>query len=81
MTCSVKIDRDVGSLIDSLQWINDKVDDFINWRISINSGGIDYVIYFNFNIENKELEICNQPQYDESLGLSEIIDKINNYKE
>lgn len=81
MTYSVKINRDIGSLIDSLQWINDKVNNFINWRININTGDIDYGIYFNFRIENQELEICNQPRYDESLGLSDIIEKINNYKE
>ena len=80
MTYSVEINRDIDSLIDCLQWINDKVDGFINWRININAGGIDYGIYFNFDIKNQELEICNQSRYDESLGLSEIIDKINEYE-
>ena len=51
--------------------------------MSINAGGIDYGIYFNFDIDKKELEICNQPSLDadDSLNLNEIIEIINEYEE
>lgn len=81
MRYSVDINRSVESLAHCIQWVNDDINNIWDWRISINAGGIDYGIYFNFDIENKELEICNQPRYDESLGLSEIIEEINEYYE
>ena len=34
-----------------------------DWRIFINAGGIDYGIYLNIDVEDKEIEICNQPKY------------------
>lgn len=79
MRYSVDINRSVDSLAYCLQKVNDEINDIWDWRISINAGGIDYGIYFNFDIVNKELEICNQPSYDESLGLDEIIEEINGF--
>lgn len=81
MRYSVDINRSVESLAYCLQKVNNEINDVCDWRISINAGGIDYGIYFNFDIENKELEICNQPQYDESLDLDEIIDEVNGCNE
>lgn len=81
MKYSVDVDRTVNSLAYCLQRINYHVYNMWDWRVSINAGGIDYGIYFNFDIENKELEISNQPQYDESLNLDEIIAAINKYYE
>ena len=81
MKYSVDINRSVDSLAYCLRKVNNEVADIWDWRISINAGGIDYGIYFNFDIENKELEICNQPQYDVSLGLDEIIEEINGCEE
>lgn len=79
MRYSVQIDRNIDSLTDCLERVNNGINDVWDWRISVNAGGIDYGIYFNFDIENKELEICNQPRYDESLYLNEIIEEINEY--
>ena len=79
MRYSVNINRNIEDLAHCIQWINENINNIWSWRVSINAGGIDYGIYFNFDIENKEFEICNQPRYNESFGLSEIIEKINRY--
>lgn len=76
MRYSVEIERDMDALANCINKVNNQVD-MEDWRISINAGGIDYGIYFNFDIEDKILEICNQPHYDELLYLDDIIDKIN----
>lgn len=81
MGYSVDIDRSIDSLAYCLQKVNNGINNIEDWRVSINAGGIDCGIYFNFDVERKELEICNQPScgYDDSLGLDEIIDKVNEY--
>lgn len=82
MRYSVDIDRSVEALTHCLQKVNNEINDIWDWRVSINSGGIDHGIYFNFDIENKELEISNQARWnDESLYLDEIIDLINGNEE
>ena len=84
MKYTVDIDRSMGALAHCMQKVNNEIEDIGDWRVSINAGGIDYGIYFNFDVERKELEICNQPGcgYDDSLGLDEIIEEINeNYEE
>lgn len=79
MRYTVDIERNVDALVNCLKMVNNEIYDIWDWRVSINAGGIDYGIYFNFDIERKELEICNQPGYgyDDSLYLDEIIDLIN----
>ena len=81
MKYTVDIDRSMGALAHCMNKVNNEIEDIWDWRISINAGGIDYGIYFNFDVERKELEICNQPGcgYDDSLGLDEIIEEINEY--
>lgn len=76
---SVNIDRNISSLAYCLQKVNNEIEDITDWSVNVNAGCIDYGIYFNFDIENKELEISNQPSYgyDDSLYLDEIIEKIN----
>jgi hypothetical protein len=83
MRYSVDIARDMGSLAYCMQKANNEIYDIVDWRISINAGGIDYGIYFNFDIENKTLEISNQPDMgaDDSLCLDEIIEEINGEEE
>lgn len=83
MGYSVDINRSVDSLTYCLQKVNNEIEDISDWKVSINAGGIDYGIYFNFDIERKELEISNQPSYgyDDSLGLDEIIEEINGNEE
>ena len=53
------------------------------WKVIVNANPIDYGIYFNFDLEQKELEISNAPRdgYDDTLYLDEIIDKINGNKD
>ena len=77
MRYSVDIARDMDSLAYCMQKVNSEIYDICDWRISINAGGIDFGIYFNFDLERKELEISNQPDGDDSLGLDEIIEEIN----
>ena len=77
MRYSVEIERSIESFADCIERVRNGINDIWDWRISINAGGIDYGIYFNFDIENKELEICNQSRYNEELYLNEIIDEIN----
>ena len=79
MDYTVDIERSVSSLANCLRRVNNGINDIWNWRISINAGGIDCGIYFNFDIENKELEISNQPAdyAEDSLYLEEIIELIN----
>ena len=83
MKYTVDIDRSMDALAHYMQKANNGIEDIWDWRVSINAGGIDYGIYFNFDIERKELEICNQPScgYDDSLGLDEIIEEINENEE
>ena len=77
MGYSIEIDRSVDALTNCMQRVHEGVEDIWDWRVSINAGGIDYGIYFNFNLERKELEICNQPRYNEDFYLDEIIEIIN----
>lgn len=83
MKYSVDIARDIDSLATCIQRVNNGINNVYDWRISINAGGIDYGIYFNFDINNKELEISNQPDMiaEDSLCLDEIIEIINNTDE
>ena len=80
---SVDIARDMDSLACCMQKVNNEINDIWDWSIRINAGGIDYGIYFNFDIERKTLEISNQPDMsaDDSLCLDEIIEKINGEEE
>lgn len=77
MRYSVDINRSVDSVAYCLNRLNNEIDMW-DWRISINAGGIDYGIYFNFDLEDKELEICNQPFYGmETTDLDTVIEVIN----
>ena len=78
MRYTVDIEASVDALVHCLRIVN-QIHDIDEWRVSVNAGGIDYGIYFNFDIEEKELEICNQPArgYDDSLYLEDIIELIN----
>lgn len=77
MNYTVEIDRSVSALCYCLERLNNEVDNIDEWRVSVNAGGMNYGIYFNFDIENMELEICNQPDYNEVLNLDEVIEEIN----
>lgn len=83
MKYTVDIDRSMDALAHCMQKVNNEIENIWDWRVSINAGGIDYGIYFNFDLERKELEISNAPSYgyNDSLGLDEIIEKINGNEE
>lgn len=77
MKYSVQIDNSVNAFAYCMNKVNDEVCNIWDWSISINACGIDYGIYFNFDIDNMHLEISNCAEYDKSLYLEEIIDEIN----
>lgn len=77
MRYSVDIERSVNSLAYCLNKVNNGVNNIDEWTATINTGGIDYGIYFNFDIDNKILEISNQSTYNEEMYLDDIIDVIN----
>lgn len=79
MRYSVDIDRSIDALVNCLRRVQNGIDGIYGWHISINASGTDCGIYFNFDLENEELEISNAPDYeaDDSLSLDEIIDEIN----
>lgn len=60
-----------------LKRLEKEVPDFYDWKISINAGSIDYGVYLNIDIEDKSLEISNQPRWDDAY-LDDIIDELNN---
>ena len=78
MKYTIDIDRSIEALTESMKKVSE-IYHMDEWKISINAGGIDYGIYFNFDLESRELEISNQRgyNYDDSLLLEEIIEKIN----
>lgn len=78
---SVDINRSMDSVAYCLNKLNNEVDMW-DWRISINAGGIDYGVYLNFDLEDKELEISNQPYYRVATSyLEDVIEAINEYYE
>ena len=83
MRYSVDIARDMDSLAYCMNKVNNGIYDIADWYVSINAGGIDCGIYFNFDLEQKTLEISNQPDIsaDDSLYLDEIIETINGEEE
>ena len=80
MTYTIDIDNRVESLIYCLKKVQE-IDNIYEWTVSINAGGIDYGVYFNFDSDECILEICNCPNdYADytDMDLAEIIDAINN---
>jgi hypothetical protein len=80
MTYTTDIDNRVESLIYCLKKVQE-IDNIYEWTVSINAGGIDYGVYFNFDSDEHVLEICNCPNdYADytDMYLDEIIDAINN---
>lgn len=83
MKYTVNIEASIESMTRCMKKLDDGIACYWDWKITVNAGGIDYGVYFNFDLERKELEISNAPSYnyDDSLGLDEIIDKINGNEE
>ena len=81
---SVEVDKyDATALTHSLNALEEGIPDFAwGWRIFANGGGIDYGIFLNFNINEKEIEICNQPRDGEGNDmLEDVFDALGNEEE
>ena len=79
MTYTIDINNSVESLIYCLEKVQ-TIDNIYEWDVSVNAGGIDYGVYFNFDSDACVLEISNCPNdYADytDMGLDEIIDAIN----
>ena len=79
---SVEIDRyNPMALSRCLKKLGDAIPDFeYEWKLSANGGGIDYGIFLNINVERKEIEICNCPEYGTD-GDDDLYDVIKLFEE
>ena len=75
---SIEVDKyNPTALTYCLKKLEDNIPDYeYDWRIVINAGGIDYGIYLNIDVEEKEIEICNQPRYgsDGEDSLEDVLE-------
>lgn len=73
---SVEVDKyNPTALTHCLKRLEEGIPDYEwDWTIYINAGGIDYGIYLNVNVENKEIIICNQPYEDGDDSLDDILE-------
>lgn len=64
-TFSVEVDRyNPVALANCLKKLEREIPNFeCDWRLTANGGGIDYGIYLNIDIDEKTIEVCNQPEY------------------
>ncbi len=74
MRFSVEINRYGEALVWCLKKLTNNIPDLYDWRFSANAGGIDYGIYLNIDIEDKEIEICNQPNGKGDDLLDDVIE-------
>lgn len=77
MKYSVDIETSIDALSNCLNKIKKEIEDIWDWNIRINAGGVDYGVYFNFDVDNKILEICNEPACKDLTSLDDIIKAIN----
>ena len=72
---SVEVDKyNPEALIYCLQKLKDGIPNFeYDWNFRVNAGGIDYGIFLNINVKEKEVEICNQPYHEEAEDLIDDI--------
>lgn len=73
---SIEIDKyNPTALTHCLRELENAIPDYeYDWRIVINAGGIDYGIYLNININEKEIEICNQPKGEGDDYLDDVLE-------
>ena len=80
-TFSVEVDKyNPLALAHCLQKLGEAISDFeYDWRLTANGGGIDYGVFLNIDVEEKEIEICNQPEYgsDGDDMLEDVIEAVN----
>lgn len=75
-TYSIEIDKyNPTALTYCLRKLENAIPDYeYDWRIVINAGGIDYGIYLNIDISEKEIEICNQPKGEGDDYLDDVLE-------
>lgn len=73
---SIEINKyDPTALTHCLRKLENAIPDYeYDWRIVINAGGIDYGIYLNIDISEKEIEICNQPKGEGDDYLDDVLE-------
>ncbi len=83
MKYSVVIDKGISALSYCLNKVIDELEAVWGWdiriNISINVRVIDDCeIYFNFDVYNQIIEVCNNPTCDDCTPLDDVIEIINN---
>ena len=77
---SVEIDNNPTALMHTLKKMEEGIPDFDwDWRLIVNSGGIDYGVYLNVDIDRREIEICNQPRHGD--GEDTLDDILENFED
>ena len=78
---SIEVDKyNPTALTYCFKRLEDNIPDYeYDWRIVINAGGIDYGIYLNIDVEEKEIEICNQSRYgsDGDDSIEDVLELFN----
>lgn len=82
MKYSVKIDKGISALSYYLNKVIEEIEAVWGWDIRINvSIDVrmidDCEIYFNFDIYNQIIEICNRLTCDDCTSLNAVIELIN----
>lgn len=77
MKYSVDIENNINSLAYCLNKVNNEIENIWEWDLNIHTCDSSFCIWFNFDIDEKEFTITDDPEYDDSLYLDEIIEKIN----
>lgn len=82
MKYSVVIDRGISTLSYYLNKVIDELEAVWGWDVRINvSIDVrmidDCKIYFNFDVHNQIIEICNAPACDNCTPLDDVIEMIN----
>lgn len=84
-TFSVEVDKyNPMALAHCLKKLNEEIENFeYDWRLTANGGGIDYGVYLNIDVEEKSIEICNQPEYgsDGDDMLDDVIEYLKENEE
>lgn len=62
---SVEVDRyNPTALAHCLKKLEDNIPDFeYEWTVKVNAGSISYGVFLNVDVEQKEIVVCNQPEY------------------
>ena len=76
MYYSVNVDSSLSAFAHCIQKVNNGICNVEDWEVTIDTT-VNYGIYFNFDLEEKTLEITSNSLYKELDSLDEIIEIIN----